>query len=91
MVQGQQVIEEVGYRREGPAYRIGWEDGRFGPTETFLENPNLAGWASPPKRGWRTTGATATGGGSADAGARGPCLTPGAGSPSALFTQPRRR
>ena len=43
MIQGQQVIEELGDRRKDPAYRIGWEDGRFGQMETFLENPNLAG------------------------------------------------
>lgn len=29
-------------RRKDPAYRIGWEDGRFGPGRPFLENPNLA-------------------------------------------------
>ncbi len=37
-------------RRKDPAYRIGWEDGRFGPTRPFLENPNLAGWASHAER-----------------------------------------
>jgi hypothetical protein len=58
------VIEELGVRREDPAYRSGWEDGRFGPTRLFLENPNLAGWAGP-RKGWRTTGATAKGGGCA--------------------------
>jgi hypothetical protein len=50
MVQEQQAIEEVGFRREGPAYRSGWEDGRFGPTKAFLENPNLARWAEPQER-----------------------------------------
>ncbi len=50
MVQEQQAIEEPGVRREGPAYRSGWEDGRFGPTGTFLENPNLAGWADHVER-----------------------------------------
>ena len=44
MIQGQRVIEELGDRRKDPAYRIGWEDGRFGLMETFLENPNLARW-----------------------------------------------
>ncbi len=50
MIQKQQVIEEPGVRRENPAYRNGWEDGRFGPTRLFLENPNLAGWAGHQER-----------------------------------------
>ena len=50
MIQEQQVIEELGVLREGPAYRSGWEDGRFGPTGTFLENQNLAGWAGHEER-----------------------------------------
>ena len=50
MVQGQQVIEELGDRRKDPAYRIGWEDGRFGLMEMFLENPNLARWESHSER-----------------------------------------
>ena len=50
MIQGQQVIEELGERRKDPAYRIGWEDGRFGLMETFLENPNLARWESHSER-----------------------------------------
>jgi len=37
-------------RRKDSAYRIGWEDGRFGPTQTFLENPNLAGWVGHNER-----------------------------------------
>ncbi len=37
-------------RRKDPAYRNGWEDGRFGLTETFLENPNLARWAGHRER-----------------------------------------
>jgi len=45
-----QVIEERGDRREDPAYKNGWEDGRFGPTRAFLENPNLAGWAGHNER-----------------------------------------
>jgi hypothetical protein len=45
MIQEQQVIEELGVLRGDPAYRSGWEDGRFGPTRLFVENPNLAGWA----------------------------------------------
>ena len=50
MIQERQVIEESGVRREDPAYRNGWEDGRFGPTRLFLENPNLAGWEGPQER-----------------------------------------
>ena len=50
MIREQQAIEERGVRREGPAYRNGWEDGRFGPTQSFLENPNLAGWAGHTER-----------------------------------------
>ena len=43
----QRAIEEIA---EDPAYTNGWEDGRFGPTRSFLENPNLAGWASHEER-----------------------------------------
>jgi hypothetical protein len=43
MSQEQRAIEEIAVRREEPAYANGWEDGRFGPTGTFLENSNLAG------------------------------------------------
>ena len=50
MIQELQVIQEPGVRREDPAYRNGWEDGRFGPTRLFLENPNLAGWEDPQER-----------------------------------------
>jgi hypothetical protein len=39
----EQAIEEFGDRRKDPAYRSGWEDGRFGPPRWFFENPNLAG------------------------------------------------
>ena len=31
-------------RREESAYRSGWEDGRFGPPETFVTNANLGTW-----------------------------------------------
>jgi hypothetical protein len=31
-------------RREDSAYRSGWEDGRFGPPETFVTNANLGSW-----------------------------------------------
>ncbi len=46
----ERVFEEIGVRREDPAYRSGWGDGRFGPTRSFLENPNLAGWSGPRER-----------------------------------------
>ena len=46
----EQVIKEIGVRREDPAYSNGWEDGRFGPTQLFLENSNLAGWAGHQER-----------------------------------------
>jgi hypothetical protein len=45
-----QAIEETGDRRKDPAYRSGWQDGRFGPRRLFLENPNLAGLASHRER-----------------------------------------
>ena len=50
MIQEQQVIQEPGVLREDPAYRHGWEDGRFGPTRLFHSNTNLAGWAGPQER-----------------------------------------
>jgi hypothetical protein len=46
----EQVIKEIGVRRENPAYSNGWKDGRFGPTQLFLENSNLAGWAGHQER-----------------------------------------
>jgi hypothetical protein len=30
--------------RESPAYRSGWEDGRFGSPETFVANSSLSVW-----------------------------------------------
>jgi hypothetical protein len=50
MIQEQQMIQELGARREDPAYRNGWEDGRFGPPQLFLENQNLAGWTGYEER-----------------------------------------
>ena len=50
MSQKQRAIEEIAVRRADPAYTNGWQDGRFGPTGTFLENPNLAGWADHVER-----------------------------------------
>ena len=40
----EQAVGELGTRREDPAYRSGWQDGRFEPTQLFGSNPNLAGW-----------------------------------------------
>ena len=45
-----QVIKELGDRRKNPAYRNGWGDGRFGPTQLFLKNSNLAKWAGHQER-----------------------------------------
>jgi len=45
-----QVTKEFGDRRKNPAYRNGWGDGRFGPTQLFLKNSNLAEWASHQER-----------------------------------------
>ena len=55
MIRVQQVTEEISVLSEDPtyrtpAYRSGWEDGCFGTTEKFLENPNLAGWAGHEER-----------------------------------------
>ena len=50
MIKEQQEVRELDFRREEPAYRNGWEDGRFGSTKTFLENPNLAGCAGHTER-----------------------------------------
>ena len=51
MIQEQRAVEEIDVLRgEDPAYGNGWEDGRFGPTELFLENQNLAGWEGPQER-----------------------------------------
>jgi len=40
----EQTVEAAGVHREGPAYRSGWEDGRFGSAGTFASNANLAAW-----------------------------------------------
>jgi hypothetical protein len=39
---------EVG--SEDSAYRSGWEDGRFGQTQTFATNNSLAAWTEYPDR-----------------------------------------
>ena len=46
----EQMIKEIGVRREDPAYSNGWDNGRFGPMQLFLENSNLAGWAGHQER-----------------------------------------
>jgi hypothetical protein len=50
MIREQANKKEFCDRRKDPAYRSGWEDGRFGPTEAFFENANLAGWAGHNER-----------------------------------------
>ena len=40
----EEVPRSAEIRRERPAYRSGWEDGRFGSPETFVANANLAAW-----------------------------------------------
>jgi hypothetical protein len=55
MIRVQRVTEEISVLSEDPtyrtpAYRSGWEDGRFGPTQLFLENSNLARWAGHEER-----------------------------------------
>ncbi len=55
MLQEQQVTEEISVLSGDPtygtpAYRSGWEDGRFGSTDTFLENANLARLESHQER-----------------------------------------
>jgi hypothetical protein len=50
MIQEQQTIRELVVRSEDPAYKNGWEDGRFGPTQSFIKNLNLAGWADNDER-----------------------------------------
>ncbi len=40
----EEAASSAGFHRERPAYRSGWEDGRFGSPETFVANANLAAW-----------------------------------------------
>jgi hypothetical protein len=40
----EQSVETAGVHRESPAYRSGWEDGRFGMSGTFAANASLAAW-----------------------------------------------
>ena len=46
----EQSTKEFNERRKNTAYRNGWWDGRYGPTQSFLNNSNLAKWASPQER-----------------------------------------
>src|SRR5215218_8799082 len=46
----EQTAKEFGDRRKNPAYRNGWEDGRFGAARSFQDNSNLAEWASAQER-----------------------------------------
>jgi hypothetical protein len=46
----EQVVREADVRNDDPAYRNGWEDGRFGPPQLFLSNSNLAGWGGHRER-----------------------------------------
>lgn len=46
----EQVIRTAGVRTDDPAYRNGWEDGRFGPVQLFLSNSNLEAWAGHQER-----------------------------------------
>jgi hypothetical protein len=41
----EQVVTFVQVRRDCPAYRNGWEDGRFGHHGTFAENASLSPYA----------------------------------------------
>ena len=38
------VASRVEIHSESPAYRSGWEDGRFGPPGTFVANASLSIW-----------------------------------------------
>ena len=38
------AVVTAGSQVESPAYRSGWEDGRFGAPETFVTNTSLAAW-----------------------------------------------
>jgi hypothetical protein len=46
----EEAAGRVRIRREGPAYKRGWEDGRFGQTQTFALNNSLAVWTEYPDR-----------------------------------------
>jgi hypothetical protein len=44
MMIGEVTVWATEVHPDNPAYRSGWEDGRFGPPETFVTNANLAVW-----------------------------------------------
>ena len=46
----EEATRRVEIRREDPAYKSGWEDGRFGQTQTFATNNSLAAWTEYPDR-----------------------------------------
>jgi hypothetical protein len=46
----EEATRRVGICREDPAYKSGWEDGRFGQTQTFATNNSLAEWTEYPDR-----------------------------------------
>jgi hypothetical protein len=46
----EETASREGIRRETPAYRSGWQDGRFGPPQPFGVNSNLALWTEYPDR-----------------------------------------
>ncbi|MDP9411353.1 MAG: hypothetical protein M3Q49_14815 [Actinomycetota bacterium] len=46
----EETASREGIRRETPAYRSGWQDGRFGPPQPFGVNNNLALWTEYPDR-----------------------------------------
>jgi hypothetical protein len=46
----EEATGRVRIRREDPAYKSGWEDGRFGQTQTFAVNNSLAAWTEYPDR-----------------------------------------
>ena len=50
MIIREEIAGREGVRREDPAYRSGWEDGRFGQQLPFGVNNNLALWTEYPDR-----------------------------------------
>ena len=63
---------EVGIRREGSAYRSGWEDGRFGQVQTFANNNNLAAWTELPGQALLLSGSPRRPARQGDVGEQGP-------------------
>ena len=55
------VASRVEIHSESPAYRSGWEDGRFGSPGTFVANASLSIWTEY-LTGSPTTRVTATAG-----------------------------